>query len=208
MKDGCERWRPTRPVTAAGGDPIGATPRGGTGGGSDHPPGAREGNLDTFLTGLATAWQHGEVRATHRRTPRPARDWRTRTDPFEGVWPCVRAWLEAEPDRIGRELFVRLQSELPGVFPDGQLRTFQRRSESGATPPRGNSSSRPRPRTPRERARADTTRPVMHRVRHPPSAAPVRCGGQCAGLTVGASAPIGATALTFQNAVYDGVGHG
>ena len=32
--------RPTRPVTAAGGDPIGATPRGGTGRRSDHPPGA------------------------------------------------------------------------------------------------------------------------------------------------------------------------
>src|ERR1700704_5025367 len=86
-----------------------------------------EGNLDAFLAGLATAWQHGEVRATHRRTPRPARDWRTRKDPFESAWPCVRAWLEAEPDRIGRELFVRLQGELPGVFPDGQLRTFQRR---------------------------------------------------------------------------------
>jgi len=86
-----------------------------------------EGNLDAFLAGLATAWQHGEVRATHRRTPRPARDWRTRKDPFESAWPCVRAWLEAEPDRIGRELFMRLQGELPGVFPDGQLRTFQRR---------------------------------------------------------------------------------
>ena len=78
-----------------------------------------EGNLDAFLTGLATAWQHGEVRATHRRTPRPARDWRTRKDPFESAWPCVRAWLEAEPDRIGRELFVRLQGERPGVFPNG-----------------------------------------------------------------------------------------
>jgi hypothetical protein len=91
-----------------------------------HVPRA-EGNLDAFLAGLATAWQHGEVRATHRRTPRPARDWRTRKDPFESAWPCVRTWLEAEPDRIGRELFVRLQGELPGVFPDGQLRTFQRR---------------------------------------------------------------------------------
>jgi len=91
-----------------------------------HLPRA-EGNLDAFLTGLATAWQHGEVRATHRRTPRPTRDWRTRKDPFESAWPCVRVWLEAEPDRIGRELFVRLQGELPGVFPDGQLRTFQRR---------------------------------------------------------------------------------
>jgi len=85
------------------------------------------GNLDGFLAGLATAWQHGEVRATHRRTPRPVRDWRTRKDPFERVWPGVRVWLEAEPDRIGRELFARLQAEVPGAFPDSQLRTFQRR---------------------------------------------------------------------------------
>ena len=91
-----------------------------------HMPRA-ERNLDAFLVGLATAWQHGEVRATHRHTPRAARDWRTRKDPFESAWPCIRAWLEAEPDRISRELFVRLQGELPGVFPDGQLRTFQRR---------------------------------------------------------------------------------
>jgi hypothetical protein len=86
-----------------------------------------EGSLDGFLTGLATAWQQGEVRATHRIAPRPARDWRTRKDPFERAWPCVRVWLEAEPDRVGKELFARLQRELPGVFPDGQLRTFQRR---------------------------------------------------------------------------------
>lgn len=86
-----------------------------------------EGNLEGFLTGLASAWQHGEVRATHRRAPRPARDWRTRKDPFAHVWPCVRAWLEAEPDRVGKELFARLQAELPGVFPNSQLRTFQRR---------------------------------------------------------------------------------
>jgi hypothetical protein len=86
-----------------------------------------EGHLEGFLKGLASAWQHGEVRATHRREPRPTRDWRTRIDPFERVWPCVRTWLEAEPDRVGKELFVRLQAELPGVFPDGQLRTFQRR---------------------------------------------------------------------------------
>jgi len=86
-----------------------------------------EGSLENFLTGLATAWQHGEVRATHRLTPRPARDWRTRTDPFERAWPCVRAWLEAEPDCVAKELFARLQHELPGVFPDGQLRTLQRR---------------------------------------------------------------------------------
>ena len=80
-----------------------------------------------FFKGLATAWQQGEVRATHFTAPRPSRDWRTRKDPFETVWPRVRAWLEAELDRVGNELFARLQAEHPGVFPDGQLRTFQRR---------------------------------------------------------------------------------
>jgi len=84
-------------------------------------------SLDGFLSGLATAWQQGEVRATHRLAPRPARDWRTRKDPFETVWPRVLAWLEEDPDRVGRELFERLQCELPGVFHDGQLRTLQRR---------------------------------------------------------------------------------
>jgi len=92
-----------------------------------HVTPRHEGSLEGFLTGLATAWQHGEVRATHRLASRPARDWRTRTDPFASAWPCVRAWLEAEPDRVGKDLFARLQAELPGVFPDGQLRTFQRR---------------------------------------------------------------------------------
>jgi len=39
----------------------------------------------------------------------------------------VREWFEAEPWRTSRELFERLQEERPGVFPDGQLRTLQRR---------------------------------------------------------------------------------
>ena len=47
--------------------------------------------------------------------------------PFETVWPRVRTWPEAEPDRIGRGLLERLQGEQAGVFHDGQLRTFQRR---------------------------------------------------------------------------------
>ncbi len=32
-----------------------------------------------------------------------------------------------EPDRTAKELFQRLQVEHPGRFPDGQLRTLQRR---------------------------------------------------------------------------------
>jgi hypothetical protein len=39
----------------------------------------------------------------------------------------MRDWFEAEPWRTARELFERLRREQPGVFPDGQLRTLQRR---------------------------------------------------------------------------------
>ena len=39
----------------------------------------------------------------------------------------MREWFEAEPWRTSRELLERLQGELPGIFPDGQLRTLQRR---------------------------------------------------------------------------------
>ena len=39
----------------------------------------------------------------------------------------LREWFEAEPWRTSRELFERLQEAHPGLFPDGQLRTLQRR---------------------------------------------------------------------------------
>jgi hypothetical protein len=87
----------------------------------------RDADLDRFLQSLATAWKDGEVRPTHRSDPKPRRYWRTRKDPFEGVWAEVLLWLESEPDRTAKELFERLQAEHPGVFRDGQLRTLQRR---------------------------------------------------------------------------------
>ena len=92
-----------------------------------HAAAQRDVDLDAFLKGLSTAWQDGEVRPTHRVEPKPRRDWRTRADPFDAVWPRVMAWLDTEPDRTGQELFQRLQAENPGAFPDGQLRTLQRR---------------------------------------------------------------------------------
>ena len=88
---------------------------------------ARDPELDRFLKSLATAWQIGEIRPTHRARPKPLRDWRTRVNPFEAAWPLVCRWLEAQPDRTAKELFRRLQIELPGAFPDSQLRTLQRR---------------------------------------------------------------------------------
>jgi hypothetical protein len=53
-------------------------------------------------------------------------------DASEGRGP-VRRWLEAEPDRTAKEIFQRLQLERPGVFPDGQLRTLQRRVQEWRT---------------------------------------------------------------------------
>ncbi len=84
-------------------------------------------SLERLLQGLATAWLNGEVRPTHQPRPKPPREWRTREDPFAHVWPRVREWLEAEPDRTARDMLVRLEAENPGRFSEGQLRTLQRR---------------------------------------------------------------------------------
>jgi hypothetical protein len=53
--------------------------------------------------------------------------WRSRKDPFEHTWLEVQRWVEAEPDLTGRQLLQRLQAQYPGAYPDGQLRTLQRR---------------------------------------------------------------------------------
>jgi len=92
-----------------------------------HTPAVRDADLTEFLAGLALAWKAGEVRPTHTAKPRPARTWRSRKDSFEEVWLEITNWLEAEPDQIGVELFARLQRTYPARFPDGQLRTLQRR---------------------------------------------------------------------------------
>lgn len=92
-----------------------------------RPPSQRDDDLTSFLASLSTAWQMGEVRPTHYAPPRPTREWRTRKDPFETVWPTLCSWLAATPDATAKDLLSRLQNEQPGVFPDGQLRTLQRR---------------------------------------------------------------------------------
>jgi hypothetical protein len=82
--------------------------------------------LEQFLAGLRTAWKEGEVRPTARKKPAGKR-LRRPPDLFAAASAQLRAWLEAEPERTGRELFERLQAQHPGVYPDGQLRTCQRR---------------------------------------------------------------------------------
>ena len=83
-------------------------------------------SLEQFLSGLRTAWQDGEVRPTSKPKEK-ARRGRRRPDPFATVTALVREWFDAEPWRTSRELFERLREVQPGVFPDGQLRTLQRR---------------------------------------------------------------------------------
>jgi len=92
-----------------------------------HVPPPRNADLDLFLRGLATSWRDGEVRPTHRKEPKPRRDWRTRKDPFEAVWSIVEAWLGVDPDRTAKELLARLQLAQPETFSDNLLRTLQRR---------------------------------------------------------------------------------
>ena len=90
-------------------------------------PPHRSVDLEKFLRSLANAWQSGEVRPTHRPSERKERYWRTREDPFELVWPTILEWLEAAPESSAKELLGRLQATQAKLFPDGQLRTLQRR---------------------------------------------------------------------------------
>ncbi|HEX6881713.1 MAG TPA: IS21 family transposase [Terriglobales bacterium] len=55
------------------------------------------------------------------------RTWRTRPDPFGGVWDEIREQVQANPGLEAKTIFGALQRKYPGEFADGQLRTLQRR---------------------------------------------------------------------------------
>ena len=84
-------------------------------------------SLEQFLSRLPDMWRLGEARPTHAPRRRSRTYWRTRKDPFEGVWPQVLRWLQHEPDATAKALFERLRTVHPQRFEDGQLRTLQRR---------------------------------------------------------------------------------
>ena len=71
--------------------------------------------------------ERGKRRYRRSGKPRVPHTWRTRKDPFEGVWAEVKQKLAAEPERTAKSLFLELQQEYPGRFAAGQLRTLQRR---------------------------------------------------------------------------------
>jgi hypothetical protein len=84
-------------------------------------------SLEEFLAKLPELWRAGEVRPTHRQGDARPRAWRTRKDPFEGVWPEVLLGLQEDSQATAQSLLERLHREYPGRFPQRQLRTLQRR---------------------------------------------------------------------------------
>lgn len=59
---------------------------------------------------------------------KPARQWRTRADPFASVWDAeVVPMLEAAPALMAITVLEELQRRHPGEFADSLLRTLQRR---------------------------------------------------------------------------------
>src|SRR5437660_3091756 len=53
--------------------------------------------------------------------------WRTRPDPFEGVWTEIEALLRQDGGLQAKTIWTELNERYPGRFSAGQLRTLQRR---------------------------------------------------------------------------------
>ena len=62
-----------------------------------------------------------------KRSARAPREYRTRNDPFEGVWNEICTLLSRDCGLEAKTIFEWLQVQHPGKFSKGQLRTLQRR---------------------------------------------------------------------------------
>jgi hypothetical protein len=83
-------------------------------------------DVERFLEGLRHAWTEGEVRPTSRKRP-PAPRGRRRPDPLASVTADLRTRFEEDRSQTARDLLFKLQTAHPGAYPDGLLRTVQRR---------------------------------------------------------------------------------
>lgn len=59
--------------------------------------------------------------------------WKTRKDPFEGIWEEICNRLTTDPQKTAKSLLQELQEIYPGKYNDNQLRTLQRRVKSWRT---------------------------------------------------------------------------
>lgn len=60
----------------------------------------------------------------------PPHDWRTRPDPFAEDWGEIEALLKENPGLQAKTIFGELCRRYPGKYPEGQLRTLQRRMKA------------------------------------------------------------------------------
>ena len=84
-------------------------------------------SLEQFLAKLPDLWRQDAAHTSRERRVQPPRTWRTRPDPFEGVWCDVLSWLQEDPDASAVVLLGRLQEAEPDRFSRAHLRTLQRR---------------------------------------------------------------------------------
>ena len=84
-------------------------------------------SLERCLARLPDRWLEEQEHAGRKPRVRAPRTWRTRNDPFEGVWCEVLGWLEEDPDGSAVVLLERLKGTDPDRFNRGHLRTLQRR---------------------------------------------------------------------------------
>ena len=84
-------------------------------------------SLEQFLAKLPDLWRQDAAHTSRERRVQPPRTWRTRPDPFEGVWCDVLSWLQEDPDASAVALLGRLQEAEPDRFSRAHLRTLQRR---------------------------------------------------------------------------------
>ena len=92
------------------------------------------GKVETTLeTAAAKAGMDAKTARKYRRLGRvpseltPGPRWRTREDCFQEVWGEVQSLLEVNPGLEAKTVLEYLQRRYAGRFPDGQLRTLQRR---------------------------------------------------------------------------------
>ena len=83
-------------------------------------------SLERFLARLPDRWREEQEHADRKPRARAPRSWRTRKDPFEGVWCDVLGWLQEDPDASAVALLGRLQETEPDRFSRAHLRTLQR----------------------------------------------------------------------------------
>ena len=84
-------------------------------------------SLEQFLAKLPDLWRQDAARTSREGRVQPPRTWRTRPDPFEGVWCDVLGWLQEDPDPSAVVSLGRLQEAEPDRFSRAHLRTLQRR---------------------------------------------------------------------------------